>query len=139
MRYPHETFYFNQKPVIDRFKDREAKGGEYRKVYWENMPFKKGDIVKHRQYGYCFVWHIMTKGPYQGQLDLATVTHMRRIANGGIRAGQKLRADINEVDQMNFKNDDAYPQWFQLNVEPSGWVEPTDEWIKAGKHKKGVA
>ena len=28
MRYPHETFYFNQKPVIDRFKDREAKGGE---------------------------------------------------------------------------------------------------------------
>ena len=78
--FPDETMYFNQKKVIERFEDDNSKGGEYRKVYWENMPFKQGDIVKHRKYGYCYVWKIMSRGPYEGQLDLATINHMRRNA-----------------------------------------------------------
>ena len=137
--FPDETMYFNQKKVIERFEDDDSKGGEYRKVYWENMPFKQGDIVKHRKYGYCYVWKIMSRGPYEGQLDLATINYMRRAANGGMWAGQKLRGELNEVDEVKFKNIEEQGKWLQLNVEPSGWVEPTDEWIKAGKHKKGVA
>ena len=142
-RISKEKMYFNGELVIEIF--HYSNMNPTRNVYWEHMPFKQHDFVNHREHGLCLIWKIMSCGTNEGQLELATLKGMQRFHHGGITSlgSLQFRAEINEVDEIKFKNEKERKKYLQLNIQPYyGWewkqLEKDDEWFKTGKHKEAA-
>ena len=126
-----KTIKYNNKKVIDIYGTKIKKKWlhkkkwyiveDFRVVHWENMPFKNCkqniNLVKHKEYGICQVIKIMQCGKNEGELELDVLKNCIRhqISNNGGTyhfRGMTVRADVNEVEEIKFKDDKSKKKFY---------------------------